>query len=139
MKQPYFDVQVQNGRVQQATLDTIRTLLATLNGKRVRISIAEIKRQRSLNQNNFWWGVVVPILQEIFEEHGNECDPESVHHYAVEHIWNWTKVIVDPAGVRRKIVLSSTALDTAQWEDNITKTRAWCAQFGRQVPLPNEY
>lgn len=131
---------VQNGRVNKTVQEAIRRALSNLEGKVVKITLAERKKQRSLNQNAFYWGVVIPAIITVLRGEGNmHADGDLAHEVALE-------LPCPPTGVRRveyreKIIelRSSSGLNTVDWEEYVEQIRVWCAENGVQLPYPNEF
>lgn len=130
---------VTRGRLPDNVSCRIRGTLLALDGKMARITIERQKKRRSLNQNKFYWGIVIPCVIEVLEKYGNIAGEEMAHDVCKENFL--------PASGRKKVFmkgipicesLTSTELNTVEWEDYITKIRAWCAEEGVIVPLPKE-
>lgn len=129
---------ITSGRVNPRVHKLIQTLLAGAEGKLVAISFKEVKRTRSLNQNAFYWGVVIPMVRGMFAEHGSDIADDALHVYLKREIGGMVETIHDPHGVVHQVVTTSTELTTNEWEDYLTKIRAWAAEFGLIIPFPNE-
>lgn len=138
MKSIEFVSLVHGGKLVPHVRNAIMVALSGMEGKLVRITISESKRRRSNKQNDFYWGYVIPIVKAMFIEQGNDIDNDGVHEYLKMHVSGLKEVIKDPSGVRKSIVLQSRKLNTHDWEDYITKIRVWAAEFGVQIPFPNE-
>lgn len=89
------------------------------------------KSRRSLNQNSYYWGVVVKILSD---ETGN--DPESIHEF-IKLKFNPKFVTV---GNEQALIGGSTAnLSTKDFEEKMEEIRAWAAiELNINIPEPNE-
>jgi hypothetical protein len=110
------------------------------NGKRVVISLRKHVNRRSDKQNRAYWGIIVPRVLEMFTDAGNDTTKEEIHEYLKEHVGGpmFARVLIDPDGKRRPVVRSSTTLTTVEWEDFMEKIRAWAAERGLILPMPNE-
>jgi hypothetical protein len=132
-----FTATVESGRLPQAVGRQIAALLRTLDGKQVVISLRERKRRRSLNQNDYFHGVVLPIVWQFFREHGNDVDLEETKTYLKEHVGKLFRlVLVD--GKRMPVLRSTASLSVQEWEVWMEQIRAWGAGVGCNIPLPNE-
>lgn len=133
----YIDT-VHNG----ALGDKVRRLLAAalrgLEGKTIRIQISQAKRVRSISQNAYYWGVVIPGVQAVFAEYGQKIDPEEAHEYCKREIGKLGRVIATPDNKPAIISRTTTDLNTIQFEDYLESIRAWASAFGEVIPLPNE-
>jgi hypothetical protein len=129
---------VSGGKIPLEVSRAVAVALRHLDGKRVIVSLREHRARRSNPQNRYYWGVVVPLVLQMFVEAGNDTTAEEVHEYMKEHVGGLSRVLIGPDGKRRPVVRSSTTLDTSEWEDFMEKVRAWAAALGCQIPLPHE-
>jgi hypothetical protein len=107
----------------------LRVHLDRLRGRRVAVRIEPARKLRTLPENAYYWGVVLTM---IAEETGHT--PEEVHHS--EPIEALRRKLSAPLGW---ITGSTTDLSTVEFEDYLTRIRAWAATFlGMFIPLPNE-
>lgn len=126
------------GRIPLPVRITIAALIAKVPGKRIRLTIALYKKKRSINQNSFYFGVIVPLVRQKLNEAGNDITDKGTHKLIKQEVWRHFKSITLPDGSKREILDTSTNLTTTQWEENIEKTRAWAAEWDIFLPLPNE-
>lgn len=130
---------VHNGHLNNAVRGAIARALSGMEGKVVKITLAERKKLRSPNQNAFYWGVVVPAVLIVLKSYGNtHADDEMAHEVAKD-------LFLPASGIRkaeyrgRTVELrSSSDLNTTEWEDYVEAIRVWCAENGVQIPYPNE-
>lgn len=129
---------VTDGHLTDGVRLQIAQAIKQMEGKRVRIKISEAKKRRSHSQNSFYWGVVVPAVIQMFADGGADIDPDQCHDYLKKNVMGITEVITDPSGALHIIAGKSRIKNTAEWEQNMDKIRAWAAQFGVAIPFPNE-
>lgn len=129
---------VYNGKLSDQARQMIMQTLRNMEGKQIEIVVKEKKRKRSLSQNAFYWGCVIPAITNMFREHGNSVDNEQVHEFLKSEVGKMNQTIVLPDGEVKEICGSSAALKTMEFEDYLTKVRAWAAEWGVVIPLPNE-
>lgn len=127
-----------DGHFPRQTREAIASLLGKLRGKQVSVKIAPFVKKRSSPQNAFWWGVVIPIIRQMFLDAGNAVSAEETHKFLVLHVWKHTKVLQLPDGEIIEVPNTSTNLSTTKWEEKITITRAWASEFDVIIPVPNE-
>ena len=104
-------------------------------GKNVDIVIS-FDKSRTLSQNNYYWGVIVPL---IAEEMGD--DTESVHEILKHKFLKKTKTIKNRKGNEEQIekVISTTKLTTKQFIQYIDSVKRWASSFlGLYIPDPGE-
>jgi predicted HD phosphohydrolase len=111
--------------------------LATHCDKDICISVQRKRKKRSLSQNAYYFGVVIPMCKKILEEYGNDCDDEEVHSFLKEHVGKLTGSIVDAKG-RKAITKSSATLSTTEFENYLMRITVWAATEGVIIPQPNE-
>ncbi len=104
----------------------------------VTVEIKEAKRIRSLSQNSYYWGIVISSVTGMFNEHGTQASPEDVHNYLRENVGKLFKRINLPDGEIKTIGRSTTELTTSEFELYLEQIRAWAANYGLIIPLPNE-
>lgn len=101
---------------------------ASLRGQAVQISISPRRKKRSLQENSYYWGVVIPLL----------CDwsgfsPEEMHD-AIKN-----KFLFDYDKRHGLARIGSTAeLSTVEFERLMSDIRIWASEQGVFIPEPNE-
>lgn len=126
------------GRLPQKVLYEIECYAARTIGKQISITIGAVTNKRSNQQCRFYFGIVVPMIKEMFEEAGNVVDSDDVHCFLRAHVGKLVNRVVSPDGTTKNVLKSSTKLTTMEFEDYLTKIRAWAAEQGVIIPLPNE-
>lgn len=98
--------------------------LTTLEGQRVTIEVKKFRKNRTDQQNRFWWGVVINILSKH-----TGYEPEEMH--------DAIKIKFLPVEKMGLISGRSTArLNTAEFNDLIERVQRWAAQ-DLQVYIPD--
>ena len=108
------------------------------DGKDICITVERKRKKRSLNQNAYYWSVVIPLIRAKLEEYGNEVDDEETHSFLKEHVGKLTGSVVDSVGRRVAVTKSSASLTTAEFENYLLRVTAWAAQEGVIIPSPGE-
>lgn len=127
-----------DGKIPTAVLHRLLHAVGKASGKRLVLVLKEQKRRRSLNQNSFYWGVVVPAVTGMFREHGNYYDDNDVHEFLKLRVGKLAQNMLMPDGKVVKSLGSTTKLTTQEFEVYVEKIRAWAAGYGLAIPLPNE-
>lgn len=100
--------------------------------KAVELQVKRYRKDRSLNQNKYYHGVVVPMISEAIGEE----DLEVVHGLLKNKFNHEILVIGDDEIIKP---LSTAKLNTEQFEIYLEKIRMWAAKFlGLYIPLPGE-
>lgn len=92
---------------------------------------------RSLQENRYYWGVVIKALQAKAKAEGNPVSKEHAHRLAMlaighrEYVKRWGVVSLEPKATHD--------LETWEYEELLEKVRAWAAQNLKiEIMLPNE-
>ena len=129
---------VYNGKLSDQARQMIMQALRSMEGKQIEIVVKEKKKKRSLSQNAFYWGCVIPAITNMFRDYGNNVDNEQVHEFLKSEVGKMNQTIMLPDGEVKEICGSSAALKTMEFENYLTKVRAWAAEWGVIIPMPNE-
>jgi hypothetical protein len=125
---PGFRASVTNGILVLQAQELFDRHLARYEGKVVEVFVRLFKTQRSLNQNRYYWGVVVAM---IAEEAGYSLEEA---HEALKF-----RFLAIHNGSLLPTVRSTTTLNTAEMEEYLESIRRFAAEFyGIVIPLPNE-
>ena len=128
---PVFVGQVTaQGRLHLEQRGMFRRWLSSLAGKDVELVVRRRRKQRSLQQNAYYHGVIVKILADHFGYRPAEL------HAALKYEF----LRVDPDD-RRPLatVRSTTSLSTVEFEDFQERVRQWALEEHEVlIPLPNE-
>ena len=99
-----------------------------LRGRDVQVLVEPKRKPRSLAENNYYWGVVIPIISEW-----SGFTPEETHLALKEH---FLSEFDRQHGLMR---MKSTAdLSAVEFEKYMSNIRMWAADQGQFIPLPNE-
>lgn len=129
---------VDKGHLSQGAIKAIRAALGVFEGRAVVVTVEKEKKLRSLSQNAFFHGVVLPMVWELFIENGNICSTEDVKTHLKTKVGQLYKTIIEPNGEVSTILKSTRELDTIEWENWLTQIRAWAAEYQLIIPMPNE-
>lgn len=111
--------------------DEFQKRLEKLAGQDIELWIGKRGYLRSLQQNAYYWGVIVEMISE---ETGHT--PEEVHAFAKGM---FLKKWITFKDKEIEIIRSTTELDKAEFEDYAEKVRRWAAsELSLSIPLPNE-
>ena len=105
----------------------LERIVRSLKPKRHVMEIYEYKRNRSAEQNRYYFGVVCKLISE---ETG--YTPDEVHQLMAERFLGYEKD-------GHAFVRSTTTLNTAEMEEYLSAVRMFASQeLSCYVPLPNE-
>ena len=101
---------------------------AALRGQAVQISITPRRKPRSLQENNYYWGVVIPLLCDWSGFTAEEM------HDAIKN-----KFLFDFDKRHGLALIGSTSkLSTVEFEKLMSEIRTWASEQGVFIPEPNE-
>jgi hypothetical protein len=129
---PIFKAKIENGKLVIENKKLFEVYLYGLNDKEVEVIIRKPKKHRSLKQNAYYWGVVIPL---VAREMG-EIELEETHDFMRN---KFLRKGIDIKGKRYEITRGTSSLSTVEFEDYLEKCRVW-ANLALQlnIPLPNE-
>ena len=131
---------VTNNHLDSNCRESIIRYLRMLDGKPIKVTIEEVKRKRSTNQNAFYWAVFIPLIVNKFNEYGNNVDSEQVHEFLKDEVGKLSGNIFLPNGEMKRISGSSAELQTGKFEDYLEKIRVWALDILEiSLPMPNEF
>jgi hypothetical protein len=136
-KVTYYSM-ITKGHLADGCRYAIADILRSLNGKTVEITIKEQKKVRSLKQNAYYFGYVLPPIVNLFQGWGNNVNAEQVHEYLKKEVGKLTDTLILPDGETDTYTLSSADLSTIAFEEYLQKVRMWAQDWDLIIPLPNE-
>lgn len=126
---PVFSGRIEKGKVLLDNQNRYLVQLSKLEGQRIELVLRKEKSKRSINQNNYYFGVVVEILADY-------CgyEREEMHEALKE---KFLSAIPDDHGLRK--IKSTTKLNTIEMEEYLEKIRLWASvELNCYIPNPNE-
>lgn len=110
-------------------------LIKKYEGQEVDVWLDKHRDDRTLSQNSYYWGVIIPIIAEEWGE-----DAETVHDYLKKRFLTYYKTIKTPEGNKTVELIGSTAkLNTVEFLDFNEKVKMWAAQnLNCYIPDPGE-
>jgi hypothetical protein len=119
--------------------------IKTMAGCRVMVNVRKLYNKRSINQNAYYWGVVVLIARQAINEQWGFVDnePGSVDSDQVHEILktecNFKNIASRETGVILKVGMTTKELTTVEFEEYLERCRRWIQEYlVAYVPLPNE-
>lgn len=113
----------------------------SFEGKDCLITLERPKKSRSNNQNRFYWGAFVPLIQQGLKDATGELrSSESIHYNILLPLFAPKNEIVNTdTGESLFERLGSSDLTTTQFFEYILDIQKWAAEFlGIDIPNPNE-
>jgi len=105
-------------------------------GHTVVLTIDKKKRKRSNDQNEYYWGCVIPMVQRAMNSYGNDYSRNETHEF-LKAQFNWKEVVVKDCQYI-KVPQSTTKLSTVDFMEYLDKIYLFASeQLGIEIPLPN--
>jgi len=97
------------------------------------------KKHRSLNQNRFWWGALLPLVKMGLNDAGySEVKTVEDAHEVLKALF-LKKHISNPDGLALEMSGSTAELTTVEFNELIEKVQMWASDFlGVVIPNPGE-
>ena len=114
-------------------------LISKERNKDVVVRVVVSGKVRSGEQNRYYHGVVVPLVQSaLAEELGEVLTKGEVHEFLKQQC-NWREHVNESTGESLRIAHTTTDLSTVEFEDYMERCRRFAAEFlNTVIPLPNE-
>lgn len=130
--------EVKNGSLTR-NRNLIKDAIATFEGKQVVIKIEKFKKKRSTQQNRFYYGIVIPIVQNCLKEAGHIMTNESTHDLIKLKFLKETLFVNETTGEVIERIKSTTELSTSQFMDLLAEINNFTFEyFGVSLPSPND-
>jgi len=114
----------------------------SFNGQEVVVTFEKAKKKRSNPQNQYYWGVCIPLIQNGLKEATGEFRTvENIHYKILLPLFAPTNEIVNTdTGESLCEKLSSSEMTTTQFCEYIMEIQKWAIEFlGIDIPSPNEH
>jgi len=115
--------------------------IKSFNDKDVVITFTKPKKNRSNNQNRYYWGLVLPLIQNgLLDATGELRSYDNIHYKILLPLFAPTNEIINKeTGECIVERLTSSDLTTTQFCEYILEIQKWSAEFlGIDIPSPNE-
>ena len=128
IKKKFFGI-IKKGRLVLDDKLSLKTLMCTLEGKRIELTLSKFVKKRSSNQNKYYWKIIIGILSEY-----TGINSEELHEHLRER---FLKAPTDD--FRQFKTKSTTELSAEEMETYHEDIRRFAmVDFGCYIPLPNE-
>jgi hypothetical protein len=134
-----FSGRIESGRLPRKVSEQIAAALRNAEGKSVVVSIREVKRIRSLNQNSFYHGPFIDAFRQCLLSCGQRVSPEDIHAGLRDSYAKNSYTIALPDGQIFRVPPSTARLSTSDFEAYLEEIRAhFATEYEWQLPFPNE-
>ena len=115
------------------------SLICKLNSKEVEIIIQQKRKKRSGQQNRYYFGVIIPVIQQgLFDTQGEWLNTDDVHEFLKAN-FNYKELVNKDTGEVIKVPKTTTESTTIEFEEYLDIVRQFADEFlNIIIPLPNE-
>lgn len=130
---PAFLGKVIGGKLKLNKPEAMVNYIKKFEGKEVRLRIELKSKDRTLPQNNYYWGVVIAILADHLGYQKHEL------HELMRIMFLSYDFVDKKRNINVQMARSTTSLSTAEFEEYVEKVRTWAlTEHEVKIPLPNE-
>ena len=139
MKKIEIETRVVNGKFTDRKQMIIKAV-QQFEGKNVIFSIRKKTKKRSNQQNNYYWGVIIPLATKaILDTWGEIWNKERVHELLLAECPIYTEKVNKDTGEIMRVVMRSSEMNTIEMNNYWTACgRLLHEYFNVYVPEPNE-
>lgn len=102
------------------------------------VTVERKKAKRSLMQNAYYWGVIVPYAKQGLNDIGYRMTTEATHEY-LKGEFNIVEIPNERTGEILRSIGSTTEMSTSQMMEYFAKITEWAAEYlSIEIPQPGE-
>jgi len=131
---------VKNGNLKR-NRSLIKRAIANFENKTIKITIERSRKKRSNQQNAYYWGVMLQIVQKgLYDATGEARDLNSIHYQILLPLFAPQREIVNKeSGEVINEKMTSSEMTTTDFMEYIKEVQKWSAEFlNVDIPDPNE-
>jgi len=133
-----IEIQIRKGKF-ASNLNLVRDILKSFEGLTIDVTFAKRINKRSNRQNAYYWGVIIPIIQNaIRQEWGEIWNKEQTHEFLLTN-HNYEELVNEETGEIVRKVRRSSSNNTVEQEEYHERIRVFAKEFfNTDIPFPNE-
>ena len=131
---------VENGNLKR-NRNLIKDAIRTFEGKDIEVTLQRKRKRRSNPQNSYYWGIVLPLVQEGLKEATGEVrDFNSIHYQILLPLLAPKREIINTdTGMIISEKITSSEMTTPEFSEFVMEIQKWSAEFlGINIPDPNQ-
>lgn len=130
----YTFCMLENGKLPLGIKETLARILPSFAGRKVKMSIAEAKEKRSLDQNAYYWVAIIPHIRQVRFDAGDPVTLDQCHEDLLEEFAPRVECKrFGGEGYTRS--MRSKEMSVPEMANYLTAITARMAQFGNPIPL----
>lgn len=129
---------VKNGSFSR-NINRIREAIRSYEGKTLTLSLKVSRKERSINQNNYYWAVIVIIWRKLIQDEWQEFFTSNEVHEFLKYNCNYIEKYDETTGEILRISKSTKENSTVEQEEFHSRARELAfTMFKCEIPLPKE-
>ena len=138
MKKFEIITSIVNGKIKR-NAKTVISAFKSFEGKNLILILKPLRKTRSISQNAYYWGVVIPIWQNILQSEWGEFYSKEETHEFLKYNCNYVEKVNMGTGEIIRLSKSTTQNSTTDQEEFHLKCRQLAEEmFSVIIALPNE-
>lgn len=134
---------VKDGKISSGCSLAIKTIIQKMDGKTIEITISEKKKKRSLKQNAYRYKVIVGTVKDRINQElkllgEREVKKEEIDLFIKDKALGMVHRVNTSIG-ELTLIDSLKDADASQFEEAMEQIRAYFAEKGIEILLPNEH
>jgi len=126
-----------DGKLTLLAPNLFKEAVRLLDGKDVTLTI-ERSTKRTSQQNRYYWGGVIPIIQYGMQEVGVKMSHDQIHEL-LKYKFLIEDVVTEDGEILMQTIGSTTKLNTVKFNEYIDNIREWAWEYlSIEVPEPNQ-
>lgn len=130
----YTFCMLETGKMPDGMRQTLANILPAFAGKKLKLTIAEAKEKRSLDQNAYYWSAIIPHVRKVRFDMGDALSIDQVHEDLLAQFAPSVRAKTADAKAYVR-PMRSKEMSVPQMADFITAITACMAEFGSPVPI----
>lgn len=133
-----YNGKIIDGALKIFNLGKLKKEVKMWDDKNVYIAIYLRRKTRSLMQNAYYWGVVVPIIKDALVDQGWKITNKEAHDH-LKSEFGKGELINETTGVILETRMSTAKMSTVRFMEYIDDIQQWSAEYlNTVVPDPNQ-
>lgn len=97
-------------------------------GKDIEITVKKKKSVRSSQQNRYYFGIVIPVLQNGLNEVGYDMNKQDVHEF-IKANFCYNEIVNKETGEIFRVTKSTTRLNKSEFSEMIEKIKIFASEY----------
>ena len=135
-----YNGNVKNGKFHiYRRAEFLEDVIRMFSGKEIRVIIEKKRKSRSIQQNSYYWGVVIPITRQGLLDVGYKLSREETHDFLKEKFIKKEIINEETGEILGEVTQHTPDLTTSEFMDYIADIQQWAAEFlNIEIPDPGE-